>query len=371
MNPEINIENVILKTPRMTLRPWRQDDLQDFFEYASVPGVGEMAGWPHHESLETSQMILDRFINGKRTFCIEYKGKCIGSLGIEKYREDLYPELDKLRVREIGYVLSKDYWGRGFMPEAVKAVLKYLFEEVQLHAVMCAHFLTNRQSDRVMTKCGFMHLANRKYETQFGTIEDDEEKILFKQDWQRYNEDVCGLIGTFMDDMWEYQGIDNVRFTARALAFNDRGELGLLRITGDDYFGHREHYETCGGGLEENESLYDTVIREVREELGYGVREVGYLGEIIDFYNLIKRETHSHFFYVHLNMQDHRKPQLTEEESILFNDVIWLKPDKALDELENNVVGDVGKIVQRRDALALRYLLERHPEWIKGEKDEQ
>ena len=48
MNAKIDISNVILKTNRLILRPWRLEDLDDFYEYASVEGVGEMAGWKHH-----------------------------------------------------------------------------------------------------------------------------------------------------------------------------------------------------------------------------------------------------------------------------------------------------------------------------------
>ena len=43
MNPEIDISNVILKTERLLIRPWRQSDLDDFYSYASVDGVGQMA----------------------------------------------------------------------------------------------------------------------------------------------------------------------------------------------------------------------------------------------------------------------------------------------------------------------------------------
>ena len=44
MNAEIDISKTILKTERLTLRPWRQEDSDDFYEYASVDGVGQMAG---------------------------------------------------------------------------------------------------------------------------------------------------------------------------------------------------------------------------------------------------------------------------------------------------------------------------------------
>ena len=49
MNAEININNVILETERLILRAWEITDLDNFFEYASVNGVGEKAGWEHHK----------------------------------------------------------------------------------------------------------------------------------------------------------------------------------------------------------------------------------------------------------------------------------------------------------------------------------
>ena len=120
MNKEIDISNIILTTERLTLRPWKESDLNDLYEYASVDGVGQTAGWLPHKTIDTSKEILNIFIEAKRTFAIEYQGKAIGSLGIERYREKEYPELDGLLGRELGYVLSKDYWGRGIMPKPSK-----------------------------------------------------------------------------------------------------------------------------------------------------------------------------------------------------------------------------------------------------------
>lgn len=157
MNANIDITGVVLKTERLILREWRQSDLADLFEYAKVEGVGEMAGWPHHESIEVSQEILNRFIAHKRTFALEYNGKVIGSLGIETYDEKVVPEFDDLLGREIGYVLSKDYWGQGLMPEAVKRVIEYCFDELQLDFLTCCHYDFNNQSRRVQEKSGFVH----------------------------------------------------------------------------------------------------------------------------------------------------------------------------------------------------------------------
>lgn len=54
MDISVNIDCVVLETERLVLRPWKQSDLKDFFEYASVQGVGEMADWNHHKSIEES-----------------------------------------------------------------------------------------------------------------------------------------------------------------------------------------------------------------------------------------------------------------------------------------------------------------------------
>lgn len=177
MNKHIDITAVVLTTPRLTLRAWEESDLHDFFEYASVDGVGQMAGWKPHKRLEESGMILKLFMEGKKTFAIEHKGKVIGSLGIEEYRENHYPELDPMLGREIGYVLSKAYWGQGLMPEAVKAVIQWLFFDQQLDFIIIGHFDHNSQSQRVIEKCGFRYIKTTQLETLIGTAETSVEYI--------------------------------------------------------------------------------------------------------------------------------------------------------------------------------------------------
>lgn len=179
MNKGIDISGVILHTERLILRPWREEDLEDFYAYASVDGVGQMAGWTPHKSREESKRILNHFIAGKHVFALEMNGKVIGSIGIEEYSEENYPELSAKQGRELGYVLSKDYWGQGLMPEAVLAVIQYLFEEVKLNFVLVGHFDWNKQSARVIEKCGFRYIKTVKYETMYGTVENSEESILY------------------------------------------------------------------------------------------------------------------------------------------------------------------------------------------------
>ncbi len=179
MNRPIDITNVELKTDRLILRPFRETDLQDFYDYAKVDGVGQMAGWLPHKDMDESRRILTMFIREKKTFALEYQGKVIGSLGIDLYNEKDYPELAALSGREIGYVLSKDYWGQGLMPEAVNAVIRYLFETETLDFLICGHFERNARSRRVIEKCGFTYSRTVRFVTEYNTEDLSMEYILY------------------------------------------------------------------------------------------------------------------------------------------------------------------------------------------------
>ena len=185
MNATFQISGITLETERLILRPFEAADLNDFYEYASVEGVGEMAGWRHHESIAKSQEILDIFIKEDKTFAIVLKesNKVIGSLGIEKYgMEHALTEFDGYLGREIGYVLSKSYWGKGLMPEAVSAVVRYLFDELHFDFLLCGYYDFNKQSKRVQEKCGFKPYRKLKMDTRMGTAEPGVLNLLTNPD---------------------------------------------------------------------------------------------------------------------------------------------------------------------------------------------
>lgn len=183
VQPIIDISSTVLTTDRLILRPFCEKDLNDFYMYASVPGVGELAGWPHHTSIEVSQRILNSFIEEKEVFALVHKatGKVIGSLGIHAGND----EVNTPRVREIGYVLSREFWGQGLMPEAVHEVIRYCFEDVGLEALTVGHFVSNTQSRRVIEKCGFRYLKNKQYHADqlSGQMLDECFYILTHEKW--------------------------------------------------------------------------------------------------------------------------------------------------------------------------------------------
>ena len=181
MNAKFDITGIRLESERLILRDWELSDLDDLFAYASVPGTGEMAGWPHHKNKEESLYRVKHFIEEKHTFAIVYKenNKVIGSLGIEKYgMEDKLTEFDGYYGREIGYALSKDYWGQGLMPEAVKLVINYLFNTLNYDFLLCGHYDKNNRSKRVQEKCGFIPYRKLVFDTQLGVKEPGELMLL-------------------------------------------------------------------------------------------------------------------------------------------------------------------------------------------------
>ncbi len=174
MNAPFRINGKVIETERLILRSFKPTDLEDFYEYASVEGVGEMAGWKHHESIDESQKIMDSFINNDKVFavCLKENNQVIGTVGIEKYGlEDALTEFKNYCGRELGYVLSKDYWGKGLMPEAVNAVIEYLFNELDYDFLLCGYYNFNERSKRVQTKCGFRPYRSLTMTTQMGTKE--------------------------------------------------------------------------------------------------------------------------------------------------------------------------------------------------------
>ena len=179
INRKIDLSHTILETERLILRPFKEEDLEDFYNYASIEGVGECAGWKHHENRDVSRFILNMFVKEKKTFAIVLKAtnRVIGSLGIEKSRfpRSFYP---KETTREIGYVLAKDYWGQGLMSEAVKCVIEYCFKDLKLDHLTVCHFVDNIRSQRVIEKAGFKYAYLHQYKTKMGQMIESKAYIL-------------------------------------------------------------------------------------------------------------------------------------------------------------------------------------------------
>ena len=123
-----------VKTSRVILRQFREGDEEQIYQYASVEGVGERAGWKHHANVQESQSVLyNVFLKNPNCFAIT----------------------DRESGKIIGYVLSKDYWNQGIMTELMNEVIQELIKEGETDLLFIRANQENKASIKVIEKSGF------------------------------------------------------------------------------------------------------------------------------------------------------------------------------------------------------------------------
>lgn len=144
----------VIETDRLVLRRISLCDAEDMYEYSKREDVTRFLLWDAHpDSLYTEQYIRylqERYAVGDfYDFALVLRdgGKMIGTAGFTNI--DL-PN----RSAEIGYVISPDYRGCGYAPEAVEALLALGFEHFGLARICAVCMKGNAASLRVMEKCG-------------------------------------------------------------------------------------------------------------------------------------------------------------------------------------------------------------------------
>lgn len=180
-----------LETERLILRNYMLSDLDDYYEYVSMQDVGPRCGWPAYTEKEKAKERLELEITKPLQFAIELKEnhKVIGSVELTEAKGERYPDCDMTNSKEIGFLLSKDYWGCGIMPEAVKAVLKYAFEELGVEKIYISHAEKNTQSGRVQEKLGFKIIGKVKNYRKWidGEMTDSIMRCMTKGEWAELN----------------------------------------------------------------------------------------------------------------------------------------------------------------------------------------
>lgn len=143
-----------LETSRLVLRRITPDDLFDVFDYASDPEVARHVSWEHHLTTEDSRQFIslveERYARGEVSpwgMIDRARNRLIGTCG--------YVSWQPAHARaEIGYALARRYWGRGLMTEAVREIIRFGFDRMQLNRIEAHCLLANTASERVMQKVG-------------------------------------------------------------------------------------------------------------------------------------------------------------------------------------------------------------------------
>ena len=140
-----------IETSRLVLRKWKKEDANDLFDIMKNPSV-LMGGWEPHSDINASIEVLKEYIESNERLAIQLKNseKVIGGIRV-------YPDNNrgKFSAKYINYVLSEEYCGNGYMTEAIKCIIQFLFEEDNIDLISAFHYPDNIRSKNVLEKCGF------------------------------------------------------------------------------------------------------------------------------------------------------------------------------------------------------------------------
>lgn len=151
----------------------------------------------------------------------------------------------------------------------------------------------------------------------------------------------------FKDDQYTYKGYDHTRTVVRAILLDEHNNVCVQHILDDDMFGHRDYYETPGGGVNADEPLEDALKREIIEEVGYKSKVIKKIGVVEDFYNLINRKNINHYYLI--KREDYVGKHLEKDEIIRIHDTLWLPIEKVIEMYQNMQNELVGKLVKQRE----------------------
>ncbi|CAH0532330.1 Acetyltransferase [Vibrio stylophorae] len=146
---------VVLTTPRVIIRPWREEDRQPFAQMSQDPAV--MRYFPNHLSLEQSHAMVDKMQqlieeNGWGFWALERQsdGAFMGLAGLHRQNSS-FPNGPLV---EIGWRLAQEFWHQGYAQEAAQAILTFAFERLKLAEVYAFTALCNAPSRQLMTRLG-------------------------------------------------------------------------------------------------------------------------------------------------------------------------------------------------------------------------
>ncbi len=173
----------ILETSRLILREVKEEDANDMFQYLSDKDVVKPMGLVPFETVNDvwDEVSWYKSIYGEGTgirwgITLKDSGKVIGSCGFLNM-------LTKHYRAEVGYELSKDYWGRGIASEALEVVVKYGYQHFQLERIEALIEPTNLPSQKLVEKLGFKREGLlRHYEYTCGKFDDLYMYSIIKED---------------------------------------------------------------------------------------------------------------------------------------------------------------------------------------------
>ena len=177
-----------IETPRVLLRPFREDDFADFFEFAAQRELQRLSGNPPVSTeAEAREAFAGHFTpeHPPLSFAIAHKadGKVIGAFSVAVHPLLCHDEaLQNRRGITLSFVLHEAYQRRGIVTELLRAALAWYFEKTDLEYVNTGYFTFNEGSRRVQEKVGMRYYRDHVYDPEGRKIP-TREMILFREEY--------------------------------------------------------------------------------------------------------------------------------------------------------------------------------------------
>lgn len=233
-----------LQTQRLTLRRYTMADAPAMYRnWASDPEVTRYLTWQPHRDLAVSQRTMSAWVESYANpafylWAIVPRGRTepIGTISVVELNEET-------EAAEIGYCIGKKWWHQGYVAEAFRAVMAYLFRTVGVQRICAAHDTENPNSGAVMRKCGLRleGILRQGDRNNRGIVDAALYSILRREFDAPPQEKSCGAVV-------------------------------LIRTAhGPRYVLVQSHHGVWGfpkGHMEPGETEHDTALREIWEEVG-------------------------------------------------------------------------------------------------------
>ena len=163
---ESNLEHkgsALIEGHRIILQPFKMSDASLMFKnWANDPDVTRYMTWFPHKNVQETESIISLWENNyakpdfyQWAIFLKTIAEPIGSIGVVELNE-------ANRSCELGYCIGKAFWHQGYMTEALKEVLGFLFAQVHFERITARHDIRNPHSGDVMRKCDMRYVETRE-----------------------------------------------------------------------------------------------------------------------------------------------------------------------------------------------------------------
>ncbi|RLD77015.1 MAG: N-acetyltransferase [Bacteroidetes bacterium] len=158
-----------------TLREWKVEDVKSLVKHANnwaiAKNLTDKFPYPYTENDGLNFIKYASEEKSNVIFAIDINGKACGGIG-------LHPQTDiHKKNAELGYWLGEPFWGNGIITSAIKEVIKFGFNNLEIDRIFARPFGSNIASQRVLEKSGFK--LEGKFEKTVWKTDKYEDELIY------------------------------------------------------------------------------------------------------------------------------------------------------------------------------------------------